>query len=131
MRTCKKCGKTEDQFDSMGSFLAHCRSCKAEINNDGQINENLNKEGFTETPDIDNVSEIIKAALTGIADDLDTEPDTADDTAEQEEVQEIPSLPLSICPNEIGYLADNQLIKIVVIGRKHGDRFVVEGTKYR
>jgi len=62
---------------------------------------------------------------------MESEPDTADDTAEQEEVQEIPSLPLSICPNEIGYLADNQLIKIVVIGRKQGDRFVVEGTKYR
>jgi len=112
LRTCKKCGKTEDQFDSMGSFLAHCRSCK-------------------ETTDIDNISDVIQAALDGNAGDLDTESATIDDTAKKEEIQEIPSLPLSICPNEIGYLADNQLIKIVVIGRKQGDRFVVEGTKYR
>ena len=66
--------------------------------------------------------------------DIDTEPDTIDDTEEpevkREEVQEI-SIPLSICPNVISYLPDNQLIKIVVVGRKQGDRFVVEGTKYR
>ena len=117
MRTCRKCGKTEDQFDSMGSFLAHCRSCK------------------TETTEPDDISEVIKAALEDIAEDLDTEPDTIDDTeepeVEQEEVQEIPSLPLSICPNVISYLPDNQLIKIVVIGRKQGDRFIVEETKYK
>ena len=64
--------------------------------------------------------------------ELESEPDTADEESEvkQEEVQEI-SIPLSICPNVISYLPDNQLIKIIVVGRKQGDRFVVEETKYK
>ena len=107
---CNTCGMEDSEFAGKGEFLNHCRQCKKQA---------------TES-DTDNISEIIKAALDGISED----PDTIDDAEEQEEIQEI-SLPLAICPNEIGYLADNQLIKIVVIGRKHGDRFVVEGTKYR
>jgi len=112
---CNTCGIEDSEFTTKYEFLNHCKLCK--------------KQAMESEPD--NISDIIKAALDGNIGDFDTEPDTADDTAEKEEVQEIPSLPLSICPNEIGYLADNQLIKIVVIGRKHGDRFVVEGTKYR
>ena len=112
---CNTCGIEDSEFDNKGEFLQHCKQCK--------------KIAMESEPD--NISDIIKAVLDGNAGDFDTEPDTAEDTAEQEEIQEIPSLPLSICPNEIGYLADNQLIKIVVIGRKQGDRFVVEGTKYR
>ena len=112
---CNTCGIEDSEFDNKGEFLQHCKQCK--------------KIAMESEPD--NISEIIQAALDGNIEEFDTESDTVDDTVEQEEVQEIPSLPLSICPNEIGYLADNQLIKIVVIGRKQGDRFVVEGTKYR
>ena len=113
MRTCRKCGKTEDQFDSMGSFLAHCRSCK------------------TETTEPDDISEVIKAALGGSAEDFDNEPDAVDDAEILPEPDNAISLPLSICPSAISYLPDNQLIKIVVIGRKQGDRFIVEETKYK
>ena len=108
---CNTCGIEDSEFDNKGEFLQHCKQCKK----------------IAMESDMDIISGVTPMARG----DFDTEPDTVDDTAEHEETQEIPSLPLFICPNEIGYLADNQLIKIVVVGRKQGDRFVVEGTKYR
>jgi hypothetical protein len=49
--------------------------------------------------------------------------------AEQEQEQEVVSIPLSACPPELSYLQENRQMFLQVAGRKIGDRFIVEGTK--
>ena len=49
--------------------------------------------------------------------------------AEQEQEQEVVSIPLSACPPELSYLQENRQMFLRVAGRKIGDRFIVEGTK--
>ena len=99
---CNTCGIEDSEFAGKGEFLNHCRQCKKQAELESE-------------PDIVEGNDTID----------DTEPEV-----KQAEVQEI-SIPLSICPNVISYLPDNQLIKIIVVGRKQGDRFVVEETKYK
>jgi len=107
VRKCKVCGKPETDFDSVSKFLLHCRLCKKEAGKDSHISETINDEEFIEVPDV------------------------AEEPETEEESDNSISIPLSICPKELGYLADDKLIKIMVIGRKRGNRFVVEETKYR
>ena len=112
---CNTCGIEDSEFAGKGEFLNHCRQCKKQA---------------TES-DPDNISEVIKAALDGVVEDFDNEPDAVDDAEILPEPDNTISIPLSICPNVISYLPDNQLIKIVVVGRKQGDRFIVKETKYK
>mgnify|MGYP001086272562 FL=1 len=49
--------------------------------------------------------------------------------AEQEQEQEVVSIPLSACPPELSYLQENRQMFLRVAGRKIGDRFIIEGTK--